>query len=79
MLSDFGAASVLPEGSGLARLEMRAFGLLVDELLLVSADEVGSVLRDVRDACLHPEVARRPGMAEVVDALAVADRGRCFT
>jgi len=72
VLSDFGAASVLPEGSGLARLEMRAFGLLVDELLQASADEVGSVLRDVRDACLAPDVARRPGMLEVVDALGVA-------
>jgi hypothetical protein len=51
---------------------MRAFGLLVDELLQASADEVGSVLRDVRDACLAPDVARRPGMLEVVDALGVA-------
>ena len=75
VLSDFGAASVLPEGSGLARLELRAFGLLVDELLQASADEVGSVLRDVRDACLQPDVARRPGMVAVVDALEVVDRG----
>lgn len=76
VLSDFGAASVLPDagGQGLTRLEARAFGLLLDELVRASADAAGPVLRDVRDACVQCDVARRPAMVEIVHALGLADR-----
>lgn len=72
LLSDFGAASFLPEEAGLRagleRLEVRAFGLLVEELLQ-RADDPSDVrcarLAALREDCLQPEVARRPAFGEI--------------
>lgn len=72
LLSDFGAASFLPEAAGLRagleRLEVRAFGLLVEELLQRAddpADARCAQLAALREACLQPEVARRPAFGEI--------------
>ena len=72
LLSDFGAASFLPEEAGLRagleRLEVRAFGLLVEELLQ-RADDPSDVrctrLAALREDCLQPEVARRPDFERI--------------
>ena len=72
LLSDFGAASFLPEEAGLRagleRLEVRAFGLLVEELLQRAddpADARCTRLAALREDCLQPEVARRPAFGEI--------------
>lgn len=70
-LSDFGAASVLPEGEAgeaLRRIEVRAFGLLLGELLDRCPD-AGEALRALEQACVRPDPAARPLMAEVVALL----------
>ncbi|SFL96563.1 leucine-rich repeat-containing protein kinase family protein [Methylorubrum salsuginis] len=74
VLSDFGAASLLPSGpAGAAwqRIETRAFGLLLGELLdrCVSEPEEIARLRDLERACVQADVAARPLMTEVVEAL----------
>ncbi len=75
VLSDFGAASVLPDGAfgdSLQRVEVRAFGLLLGEVLdRASPDVPGAAgLRDLERACVQAEVGARPTMAEVVRAVA---------
>jgi hypothetical protein len=78
VLSDFGAACFLPDASDrrLMGIEVRAFGLLIGELLAASAEDAGdnTRLRDMQAQCLQPEVTQRPMMAGIVDALARADR-----
>ncbi len=74
VLSDFGAASLLPPGpAGAAwqRIETRAFGLMLGELLDRCASEPEEIarLRDLERACVQADVAARPLMAEVVEAL----------
>jgi serine/threonine protein kinase len=71
VLSDLGAASALvpgADGACLQRLDVRAFGILVEELRGLSplADPA---LDALARACTGPEPAARPGMAEVVSAL----------
>lgn len=74
VLSDFGAACALPEGrSGDAfrRIEVRAWGLLLGEIL-DRCDPVPAemaALRALERTCVQPDVEGRPLMAEVVDAL----------
>lgn len=79
LFGDFGAAShYLPDSTTAARagerLEVRAFGCLLEELLSFlpanqSASSVRSPLETLRDHCLIPEVADRPGFAEISAAL----------
>ncbi|MCJ2008411.1 leucine-rich repeat-containing protein kinase family protein [Methylobacterium sp. HMF5984] len=74
VLSDFGAASVLPDGPpgvALQRVEVRAFGLLIGEVLdRAPADfPEAAALRDLERACVQAEVGARPAMAEVVRAV----------
>ena len=68
-LTDFGAASRLPAGAmgdALRRVETRAFGLLLDELLdCCPADESAPALRALATACTQPDVAARPDMDAV--------------
>ncbi|AWN49368.1 protein kinase [Methylobacterium terrae] len=79
VLSDFGAASALvpgPEGAVLQRLDVRAFGILAEELrgLAPLADPA---LDALVQACTGPDPAARPSMAEVLRALdAVAEEAR---
>lgn len=64
-LSDFGAASFFdpsgPQGGALQRLEARAFGHLLDELLLrLEPDHDLATLALLRDQCLATEPMQRP-------------------
>lgn len=70
-LGDFGAASVLPdgaEGRALARIETRAFGILLGELLDLVLDD-SEVLRDLARRCTNPDPASRPDMGDIAVAL----------
>ncbi len=72
VLSDFGAASMLRRDTdeGLKRLEIRAFGLLLEELLAL-ADAAGlDRMREVQRLCVQGNPARRPSMEEVARLLA---------
>ena len=79
LMGDFGAASLMEafvpaRRERLQRLEVRAFGCLLDDLLglvdpsIVMTNSVCS-LRDLRDACLVEAVDRRPLFEEVVRRL----------
>ncbi|UFN48558.1 leucine-rich repeat-containing serine/threonine-protein kinase [Roseomonas sp. OT10] len=77
VLSDFGAASHLPqgaEGGALRRLEVRAWGLLLGELL-DRCENAPAWLRLLEHRCVQPDTAARPGMAEVAAALERAAPG----
>jgi hypothetical protein len=73
VLSDFGAASFLPPGpaaEGLQRLETRAWGLLLGEVLQrCDALAEDPLLRGLEQDCTRPDVAARPPMAQAVAAL----------
>ena len=72
VLSDFGAASALPTGSlgdALQRIEVRAFGLLLGELLDRSGTGPAGPLRVLEHDCTCPGASTRPLMMEVVAAL----------
>jgi hypothetical protein len=74
VLSDFGAASFLRGGAGDAawqRLETRAWGLLLGELLDRCTEEIPeqSRLRRLHRDCVQPEPSARPLMVEVMEAL----------
>ncbi|MDZ7856743.1 MAG: leucine-rich repeat-containing protein kinase family protein [Sphaerotilus sp.] len=78
LLSDFGAASFFdPDdratAGALQRLEVRAFGCLLEELLAAvdnPTDPRCGPLTALRDACLQPQVAHRPLGSDLVAALA---------
>lgn len=73
ILSDFGASCLLcPARDGsLKRVEVRAFGLLIGELLELAQDETQAlmILREIQTNCVQPRPAQRPSMAEIVQAL----------
>ena len=74
MLSDFGGASFLPEGDfgmALQRIEMRAWGLLLGELLdRCAADSPGApALAELQLQCVQPVPSARPLMADALDML----------
>jgi hypothetical protein len=74
VLSDFGAACLLPggaHGEKLQRLEVLAWGILLGELLDHGPDAPQS-LRDLHGACTHPDPAARPLMAEICEQLRAA-------
>ena len=71
VLGDFGAASTLPDGAAGAawrRVEVRAFGLLLGELL-DRADGAPAALQDLARACTGAP-RDRPAMADVARRLA---------
>jgi hypothetical protein len=71
VLSDFGAASFLPEDGAipaLQRIETRAFGIFLGELL-DRCDQPPAELQALHDACTTTIPASRPLMAEVAAAL----------
>lgn len=76
-LSDFGAATAYdrsaPAAATLERLEVRAFGILLGELLerLDEATAAGDVadLVELREACQSEASASRPSFAEIRDVL----------
>jgi hypothetical protein len=73
VLSDFGAASVLPEPGAQAyrRLEIRAWGLLLGEVLDLCDGDASELApwRNLQQACTHPNPAVRPDLSEVLAAL----------
>jgi hypothetical protein len=77
LLGDFGAASFFEAANdatlGLQQLETRAFGCLLEELLVhCSAGEpaILATLADLQRRCTQPEVAGRPLLAEITSVLA---------
>jgi serine/threonine protein kinase len=74
VVSDFGAASTLPDGAAgdaLRRIEMRAWGLLLGELLTLAGIAQGP-LRDLETACTQPDLDARPGFGDVIDIVGTA-------
>ena len=74
LLGDFGAASFYdpasPEALPLQRLEVRAFGFLLEELsercdTTTAAERTLARLRQLCDACLHSDSAERPLFADI--------------
>ncbi|GEP11973.1 leucine-rich repeat-containing protein kinase family protein [Methylobacterium gnaphalii] len=71
VLSDFGAASLLPSSEVdrcYERVEVRAWGLLLGELLDL-CPAVPDTLRTLQHACTQPDTAARPLMDEVLATL----------
>lgn len=77
LLGDFGAASLFqPDGEhadGLQKLEVRAFGLLLEELLARCDSDSDTATLDalkvLRDACLQPRTTGRPLFNDIVRKL----------
>jgi serine/threonine protein kinase len=72
LLGDFGAASFFDpasaQGQALHRIEARAFGCLLEELL-ERCDEVPERLWQVQRACVAPTVSDRPDFNAIIAAL----------
>ncbi|WP_433736091.1 protein kinase [Pseudomonas putida] len=78
LLGDFGAASFHAtqdslESRALQRIEVRAFGILLGELLeridSGLGDEQRVQLEDLQQRCCQPDVLARPGFGEIVQLL----------
>ena len=70
LLGDFGAAFTYPEGGGLERIEVRAFGCLLEELLErceFHAEQAAVVtgLWVLQKRCVAEDVRARPCFAEI--------------
>lgn len=78
LLGDFGAASPLPaqgdQAHALQQLEVRAFGLLLGELLERCDGHPGAMadLRQLRDACVQERPAGRPRFDDIARQLTAA-------
>jgi Protein tyrosine and serine/threonine kinase len=75
-LGDFGAGWMTgsldaAQAQALQRLEMRAFGCLLEELLAHCSDAPPTAMSALKDRCMHPDVPSRPSFA---DALSVLQR-----
>jgi hypothetical protein len=78
LLGDFGAASLFArdstQGEALERLEVRAFGLLLGELIERCADADAAVLArlaQLQVSCVHPAPGVRPLFADIARCLVV--------
>ncbi|HEF4762223.1 TPA: protein kinase [Pseudomonas putida] len=78
LLGDFGAASFHAtqdslESRALQRIEVRAFGILLGELLeridSGLSEEQRLALEDLQQRCCQPDVLARPGFGEIVQSL----------
>ncbi len=78
LLGDFGAACFhatddSPRSRALQRIEVRAFGILLGELLeridSGLSDQQRASLEDLQQRCVQPEVLARPDFAEIVKTL----------
>ncbi|WP_332873119.1 leucine-rich repeat-containing protein kinase family protein [Caulobacter hibisci] len=71
VLSDFGAAAFAPPGEAerWTALDVRAFGLLLGEVLDRVDGDVPAALRDLEAACVQPDSGARPSMDAVLSAL----------
>ncbi len=68
VLSDFGAASFVPSGDGLQKLDVLAWGLLLGELL-DRCDQASAALRGLQMRCVQPNPAARPDLQEALRAM----------
>lgn len=73
LFGDFGGASFYPGDAGyvsqaLERIEVRAFGLLFEELL-TRCNEVDDSLWALQRQCVQPQVLARPSFAEITSNL----------
>lgn len=74
LLGDFGAAFVYPEGARLEMIEVRAFGCLLEELLIRcdAADDdahLMEALRNLQKRCMTQPAGERPRFCEIRDEL----------
>ncbi|GGH13649.1 leucine-rich repeat-containing protein kinase family protein [Pedobacter zeae] len=77
LFGDFGAASFYDKSakmaSALERVEVGAYGYLLDDLLSLKdkavSEEVDKMISGLRDACLVPEPLNRPGFKDLTEAL----------
>lgn len=74
LLGDFGAAAFYPRddgptAQGLERIEVRAFGLLLEEWLQ-RCEQVPEGLWQLQRECVQPEVSERPAFTDIVARLA---------
>lgn len=71
VLSDFGAASFLPDGPGdpLTRLDVLAWGRLLGELLERTAEPAPAAVQALLAECLSPDPRARPSLAQALDVL----------
>lgn len=76
LLGDFGAATIYcrehERAEAIERLEIRAFGYLIEDMMnLVEEDDGGALdgLRDLYCRCVQPVVKERPSFEEVIEAL----------
>ncbi|HEX8593132.1 MAG TPA: leucine-rich repeat-containing protein kinase family protein [Pseudomonas sp.] len=74
LLGDFGAASFHPDatlGQALERIEARAFGILLGELLARCDSEAlhMSALHQLHIRCVQPDVSARPTLQEILGLL----------
>ena len=79
LLGDFGAASFHPVNGGipagrLERIEVRAFGCLLEELLDRCELAAPASLRDLQARCLSEAPASRPGFAEILAELQTSNK-----
>lgn len=81
LLGDFGAASFYAQATpakACERIEARAFGLLLQELLTLashdkaSAPHVFETLAALAEQCVAPDVSERPAFAEIVQNIEAA-------
>ena len=81
ILGDFGAASLynpadVALGEALQRLELRAFGCLIEDLLDRCPTQEGDTyerLRQLQHSCMQPTPARRPLFSAICETLQRAD------
>lgn len=76
LLGDFGAAAFYPRDNaeiaqGLERIEVRAYGILLGELL-ERCEGADARLQALHEQCTQPHVAARPSFTDVLDALGEA-------
>ncbi|MBA1420641.1 MAG: serine/threonine-protein kinase [Epsilonproteobacteria bacterium] len=81
ILGDFGGASFFEPSeveirNGLERLEVRAFGYLVEELLKLSSQDssnnhIKEILRILQNRCMHEVNQNRPLFSEIKEILAI--------
>lgn len=73
-LGDFGAAWMTgaldaAQAQAFQRLELRAFGCLLEELIERCDDEAPACMSALRERCLQPDVSLRPSFADALAAL----------
>ena len=74
LLGDFGAASFYPREVALERIEVRAFGCLLEELLTRADFETAdrdtvACLWELQEKCISEIVRERPGFDEILEGL----------